>query len=304
MSKNLPSNKKSQVWEYYSSTENNTRVKCGICHTTLSYIQGSTTSMINHLKRKHDTHIAATTSSSTTTATENNNGNNHASTSSKQQKLDSFLQTKGGTKFPSSSPRAMKLTNNLVKMIFKDYQPLSIVEDDGFKSLMAEAEPRFCLPTRKSLRYTIIPAFYKKAATLVKEKVLLFKQKYGRHALFSVTTDGWTSNNTTSYIAYSLHIVDSEYDIASYVISLAELSSKHTAENLRSHICKTLQSWGVLPDDDDEGEQNFKSSKSLLITITSLDSFYYFCFLFSFGLVLFCYQQNYLYLSYLYRSHR
>ena len=73
-----------------------------------------------------------------------------------------LLQTKGGTKFPSSSPKAIKLTNNIVKMIFKDYQPLSIVEDDGFKSLMAEAEPRLCLPTRKSLRYTIIPAFYKK----------------------------------------------------------------------------------------------------------------------------------------------
>ena len=32
---------------------------------------------------------------------------------------------------------------------FKDFQPLSIGEDEDFRSLMAEAEPRFCLLTRK-----------------------------------------------------------------------------------------------------------------------------------------------------------
>ena len=33
---------------------------------------------------------------------------------------------------------------------FKDFQPLSTGEDEDFsRSLMAEAEPRFCLPTRK-----------------------------------------------------------------------------------------------------------------------------------------------------------
>ena len=73
----------------------------------------------------------------------------------------------------------MKLTNNIVEKVFKDFLPLSIVKDEGFRSLMAETESRFSLPTRKPLWYTVIPVFYKKASDLVKEKVLLYKQKYG-----------------------------------------------------------------------------------------------------------------------------
>ena len=49
----------------------------------------------------------------------------------------------------------MKLTNNIVEKVFKDFLPLSIVKDEGFRSLMAETESRFSLPTRKPLWYII-----------------------------------------------------------------------------------------------------------------------------------------------------
>ena len=119
-------------------------------------------------------------------------------------------------------------------MICLDLQPLSMVEDSGFRSLMSEAEPRFVIPARKSLRNNIIHTLYASATAKVKDNIAEHKQKYGTNALYSITTDGWTSNNTTSYIAYTLHIIEN-FKLVSYVINLASLKA-HGAQLARSLI--------------------------------------------------------------------
>lgn len=135
-------------------------------------------------------------------------------------------------------------------MVCLDLQPMSLVEDNFFRLLMAEAEQRFIIPTRKSLCINIIPALFSAASMQVKNNTAAYKKTFGCNALFSITTDGWTSNNTTSYLAYTLHIFE-DYKLVSYVVSMAELSSKHTVHNLRAHLLGTLQSWEIFPNDDD-----------------------------------------------------
>jgi hypothetical protein len=91
-----------------------------------------------HLKRIHDITIISTTHKASSSSSDG---------TSKQPKLSEFMATKA--MMSSESPKAKRLTNNIVKMICLDLQPLSMVEDSGFRSLMSEAEPRFVIPTRK-----------------------------------------------------------------------------------------------------------------------------------------------------------
>ena len=82
-------------------------------------------------------------------------------------------------------------------MVYLDLQPISVVEDEGFRETMHAAEPRYVLPTRRTLRSKILPDLYNSAVTVLKAKIAQYKETYQEHALFSVTTDGWTANNTT-----------------------------------------------------------------------------------------------------------
>ena len=80
-------------------------------------------------------------------------------------------------------------------MVYLYLQPISIVE--GFRETMHAAEPRYFLPTWRTIRTKILPGLYNSAVTVLKAKLAKYEETRREHALFSVTTDCWTANNTT-----------------------------------------------------------------------------------------------------------
>ena len=48
----------------------------------------------------------------------------------------------GGTSYPSNCAQSIPLTQSIAKMIALDCQPFSIVDDEGFNTLMKMAKPR------------------------------------------------------------------------------------------------------------------------------------------------------------------
>ena len=59
-----------------------------------------------------------------------------------------------------NSTRKHILDEALLNMIVKDMQPTSIVEDAGFKKLVAALDPRFALPSRRTLTRSLLPEYY------------------------------------------------------------------------------------------------------------------------------------------------
>jgi len=53
--------------------------------------------------------------------------------------------------------RHKRLLEATVKFIYQDMQPLSVVEGNGFRNLMAVAEPCFIIPSRTHFTKTEIP---------------------------------------------------------------------------------------------------------------------------------------------------
>lgn len=256
----------SNVWEFMlkNQPDNKESVQCSICKAIFSYKDGSTTSLRRHLTNQHKLEITS------------KRGSNQPSPSSHSQpKLKQFLKSK--EKLKSESPRAQAITNKVVKMICKDLQPLAVIEDEGFKELVMELEPRYTFPSRARFRNIIMPTIYQKAVLNLKTIIEQYKIN-NPSACFSLTTDGWTSRNPISFVTYTLHFVIKD-ELQSYVLSTQELSEQHTAENLKTHIGKTLLEWGIVTpvgvavddqvdqnlDDLDDPEEN--ASQDLLSSI-------------------------------------
>ena len=91
---------------------------------------------------------------------------------------------------PKDSERWQGLVEAVGNFIASDMQPLSVVENAGFKQLMYTAEPRFKIPSRPYFTNMVIPALYIRKRE--KTEKLLSSVQY-----CSVTTDIWTAQHST-----------------------------------------------------------------------------------------------------------
>ncbi|XP_054624165.1 zinc finger BED domain-containing protein 4-like [Dunckerocampus dactyliophorus] len=108
------SKKFSQVWNNFDLVTPN-EVKCRLCSTELSYINKSTPSMLRHYRARHGNEELADTRVSTPV------------------------------------PNKQAVDDAVVNMIIKDCQPLSFVENEGFRQLLKLIIPSYALPSRKDL---------------------------------------------------------------------------------------------------------------------------------------------------------
>ncbi|KMQ90940.1 zinc finger bed domain-containing protein 1-like protein [Lasius niger] len=128
--------------------------------------------------------------------------------------------------YGANSKQRITLDKTLVKFISRDLQPLSIVNDVGFKEFVYELNPRYSLPSRPTVTNVLIPKMYQE----VKETIstILNTVKY-----LTITFDGWTSIAKQSYLTITGHFIfESKLQAALLnFIHVSDVSS--TAENLK-----------------------------------------------------------------------
>lgn len=88
-----------------------------------------------------------------------------ASSSSSQQTLETVVEKM--RPLARNSSRFQKITTKIGEFIATDYQPFSIVEDDGFRKLINFLEPRFKMPSRNYFRDTFHANLFKTAQNKV-----------------------------------------------------------------------------------------------------------------------------------------
>ena len=149
---------KSLVWQYFKKTGEN-KAECIYCKQQISYA-GSTTNLASHVKRRHKEPLLALRPTNEISL------------------INSEMAETSGVK---------AVNNSLMKMIAKDLQPLSVVENVGFQNFVRELNPLFQLPSRKKLTYEVLPEMFKETKTMILEH---------HHQIdhCSITTDVWTSD--------------------------------------------------------------------------------------------------------------
>ncbi|XP_070402868.1 E3 SUMO-protein ligase ZBED1-like [Nothobranchius furzeri] len=200
----VPRRPTSKVWEYFKrSTKRKSAVICCLCTTELAY-HTSTTSMWEHLKRRHP---IVTRDSREQKA--------------KQRTLSSYL----GQEMQCTPQRAAELNKRILKLIVKDMRPLSLVEGDAFIDMVEYACPGFKCPSRWWFTNQLEKTYEDTLENLKKN----IKK---RSSKVTLTTDAWTSIATEAYLGVTCHYIDDNWEMVSFVLCTKPLEERHTADNI------------------------------------------------------------------------
>ncbi|XP_072400683.1 E3 SUMO-protein ligase ZBED1-like [Diabrotica undecimpunctata] len=162
----------------------------------------------------------------------------HDIESLKKEKPLIFLKLFGSKQHSNlSEKKVSEIDNALIKMITKDYQPLSLVENAGFLEYSKALQPLYTPPSRKKLTYDLLPQQYEEAtSTLIK---IIIDVKY-----ISVTTDIWTSDSNKAYITVTGHFIFKSV-LRAHVLSTRELPGSHTGENISLMLGDIFKHWKI-----------------------------------------------------------
>ena len=119
-------------------------------------------------------------------------------------------------------------------------RPAYSVELPGFRSMVSKLNPRYCLPGRNYFSRTGIPTLYNE----VREEVE--RELEGEAVVnFSGTTDLWTSGSSDPYITFTMHYIDSTWQLRSYCLGATYLAEDCTGENIKESLLETLSEWNL-----------------------------------------------------------
>ena len=77
--------------------------------------------------------------------------------------------------YPSDGPRMTAINKLLVSFIVQDLQPLSVVENRGFRALIRGLDRRVVLPCRSTIANSLLPKFYEEVKSDLKKKLASVK---------------------------------------------------------------------------------------------------------------------------------
>ena len=127
---------RSQVWNFFTK-KNAKSVVCVLCSKSLVY-HGGTSSMLQHLSRKHPAKNIVKTSDGR-----------------KQTSIDGFTRKRS-----CSNERAAAISDRIASFIVKDLRPINLVAGRGFLNLMAYLEPGYRLPSATHFTHLIKRKYY------------------------------------------------------------------------------------------------------------------------------------------------
>ncbi len=142
-------------------------------------------------------------------------------------------------KLSSDSQQARGITKSVGYFIAKDMMPLNVVYGKGFCHMLEKLNPRYQVPSRKTMTEKVLPAMY---AEVKETKVLPAIQAAEYCAL---TTDCWTSRSNDSYIGLTVHFLTSDWHHQHFTLENRELPGSHTAEHLAETLREILSNWKI-----------------------------------------------------------
>ena len=140
--------------------------------------------------------------------------------------------------YKQSSPKKKKLDELVLDLITKDILPLSIVENQAFRRLIHELDPRYEIVSRKQLTKKLLPEKYRE------EKEML-KNELSKVESVSVTTDQWTSRAHEGYTTITAHFIDSNWEVKSPVLLTRAKPQRHTAVNLAKELEEAFDEFSI-----------------------------------------------------------
>ena len=222
------------VWGYFEKgATDSTKATCTICGETFRH-SSNTSNLFKHLKCKHGKEYQECEEERK--EQEEAAGRKKRPATRLQLSLESTLTR--SSPYPHTSARWKETTDAVLGMIAKDMQPLSVVENGGFRKLVQVLDPRYQLPSRSTITRSLLPRKYDDVRRAVKAELC-------QVTYVALTTDLWTSNQTLGYITVTCHFINEAWELCSRVLDTLNVDKDHTAVNLSEELQKIAEEWGI-----------------------------------------------------------
>ncbi|CAF3334021.1 unnamed protein product [Rotaria sp. Silwood2] len=192
---------------------------CTLCKDIVWHVKASTSNYSRHLQRKHKAEYELWSQNA---SFKEKNENKF-----KQVSLEDSLSSSPYTsKYGPSHPRQVELT----KMIFQNLivgldLPLSITEKPAFIQAMKTVDPKFRVPSRRSITSDYLPKLHEQITKRLKNVC-------SSTDFLSLTFDGWTDRRMRAFYAVTMHYIDRMGQLKAHLLAFNPLSGSHTGENL------------------------------------------------------------------------
>ncbi|XP_069107962.1 E3 SUMO-protein ligase ZBED1-like [Argopecten irradians] len=237
---------KSEVWKYFGflkmsdnlpPTKSNLNMNQAICRLCRKVYKntGNTTNFQSHIDNEHklhDTRVCKQKDKLTKL------GNRDASGSTKQTfqtTLHQMVGMKSNNKL--GAERKKEVDQSLMKMMAGKVLPFSLVDNVFFKNFVHALEPRYLLPSRRTLMGWLM----QKKDEIEQKLSMEIRNCEG----VAITHDSWTSLATESFNTTTVHFIDNNWELQSAVLGTIKVEGSHTAENIAASLTEVKTKWAL-----------------------------------------------------------
>ena len=225
---------KSEVWQYFGLLKgpngqaiDDGSAYCKLCRKKVLAKSGNTSNLKAHLKNNHKTvHCQLQKPSAPIIP---------------KVRMPAITPLTQALPYGHQNKRYKELNEAVAYFICKDGLPIYTVEKPGFRSMIKKLDSRYEIPSRAHFSRSIIPDLY----TSTKQKVT---QEIAGLKFFAATTDMWSSIGMIPYMSFTLHFINEEWQLKSFVLSTSYLPKNHTAEVLAEALEEVMSEWTLNSD--------------------------------------------------------
>ena len=140
--------------------------------------------------------------------------------------------------YPLSSTKKKDLDLALATFIVEDQRPIKIVRGKGFQRLMHKLDPRYQIPSIKTIREGRIPKIKDQ------EKGRL-KQELSKTESVALTTDLWSSITMTTFMSVTAHYMSPPGSLQARLLDCSSFHSRHTAKNIKDRLLHVIKNFEI-----------------------------------------------------------
>ena len=124
-----------------------------------------------------------------------------------------------------------------MEMIIRDELPFSHVEGQGFINFMRVLQPKFNLPSRRTIARDVWNVY-------IAEKMKIRDALVSRSQMVSLTTDTWTSIQNINYMVLTAHFIDDGWKLHKRILNFCVIPD-HKGKTIGQLVESCLISWGI-----------------------------------------------------------
>ena len=220
------------IWNFY--VKQKAPGKCKLCNKIIQTPTSSTSGLVRHLKQ-------------------------HPSAEKEYNNLNASAKCRPKV---TASCRQLSITESLVKrqklctdsrkneidrriafMMACDFQPFSIVEDYGFRSLVRELEPGYDMPSRTTFSRSVVPKMYQEEKTKLFEEIKSDLNTGVESLCF--TSDTWSSRRHESYISFTVHYITETFEMKRHILGNYHFPGSPTSAAIKARLMEAMEEWNL-----------------------------------------------------------